>query len=135
MKGIPIGQHQASGGGRRKLGSRIAIDAAREGANFLSTDIFGQTLLDMSYREPGALVDLERLWSNMLSSMPLAFNLIAPLKTDKKLARRVFNQPHTRQSTAGEAVAKANSKRGPPRSVPPIGPKRKRGRRNRRAVL
>jgi hypothetical protein len=38
------------------------------------------------------LIDAERLWSNMLSSMPLAFNLLAPLKLDKKLGRRVFAQ-------------------------------------------
>jgi hypothetical protein len=37
-------------------------------------------------------LDVERMHSNLLSSMPLAFNLVAPLKLDKKLARRVFNQ-------------------------------------------
>lgn len=90
--GIAIGSHQSAHGDKRPLGSRISVEAARAGANFLSADIFGQARCDMAYREPGALVDLERLWSNLLSSMPLAFNLIAPLKADKKLARRVLAQ-------------------------------------------
>ena len=38
------------------------------------------------YREPGALIDERRLWTNLLSSMPLTFNLLAPLKLDPKRA-------------------------------------------------
>jgi hypothetical protein len=89
---LPEGHYTNAAGARRRLGSRLATDAARNGANFLTPDIFGQARMDISYREPAALVDLERVWSNMLSSMPLAFNLLSPLKLDNKLARRVFNQ-------------------------------------------
>lgn len=89
---MPTGHYTSAAGRRRRLGSRLATDAARNGANFLSAEIFGQARLDVSYREPAALMDLERMWSNMLSSMPLAFNLLSPLKLDNKLARRVFNQ-------------------------------------------
>lgn len=89
---LPEGHHTNAAGTRRRLGSRLAADAARNGANFLTPEIFGQARLDLAYREPAALIDAERLWSNMLSSMPLAFNLLAPLKLDTKLARRVFNQ-------------------------------------------
>lgn len=89
---LPEGHYTNAAGTRRRLGSRLAADAARSGANFLTPEIFGQARLDLAYREPAALIDAERLWSNMLSSMPLCFNLLAPLKLDKKLARRVFNQ-------------------------------------------
>jgi len=44
------------------LGRKIAHTARREAA----------------YREIGALIDAERLATNLLSSMPLAFNLVAP---------------------------------------------------------
>lgn len=89
---LPEGHYTSTTGARRRLGSRLAADAARDGANFLTPEIFGQARIDLAYREPGALVDIERMHANLLSSMPLAFNLLAPLKADKKLARRVFNQ-------------------------------------------
>lgn len=88
---LPFGHHVDAKGARRRLGSVLAPGAARSGGNFLSPDIFGQARLDLAYREPGALIDAERLWSNLLSSMPLAFNLLAPLKTDRALARRTLN--------------------------------------------
>jgi hypothetical protein len=89
-RGLPAGHYTNAASARRRLGSRLATDAARDGANFLSPEIFGQARCDLAYREPGALVNAERLWSNLLSSMPLTFNLLSPLKVDKKLARRVF---------------------------------------------
>lgn len=89
---LPEGHYTNATGTRRRLGSRLATDAARNGANFLTPEIFSQARIDLAYREPGALIDIERMHGNLLSSMPLAFNLLAPLKADKKLARRVFNQ-------------------------------------------
>jgi hypothetical protein len=89
---LPEGHYINATGVRRRLGWRLAADAASSGANFLTPDIFGQARCDLAYREPGALVDIERMHSNLLSSMPLAFNSLAPLKADKKLACKVFNQ-------------------------------------------
>jgi len=89
---FPEGHYTNAAGARRRLGSRLAADAARSGANFLTPEIFSQARIDLAYREPGALIDIERMHANLLSSMPLCFNLLAPLKTDTKLARRVFNQ-------------------------------------------
>lgn len=88
---LPEGHHTDAAGTRRRLGSRLASEAARSGENFLSAEIFSQARCDLAYREPGALVDIERMHANLLSSMPLAFNFFAPLKADKKLARKVFN--------------------------------------------
>ncbi len=91
-RALPLGHHTNASGARRRLGSLLAASAARDGANFLSPEIFGQARCDLAYREPGALIDAERMHANLLSSMPLAFNLFAPLKLDKKLAKRVVAQ-------------------------------------------
>lgn len=90
--GFAAGHYTNAEGVRRRLGSCLASDAARDGANFLSAETFGQARCDLAYREPGALMDAGRMHANMLSSMPLCFNLFAPLKLDKKLARRALNQ-------------------------------------------
>lgn len=87
---LPEGHYTNAEGHRRRLGSRLATGAAKSGGNFLFPEIFSQARCDLAYREPGALVDLERMHANLLSSMPLCFNLFAPLKQDKALARRVF---------------------------------------------
>lgn len=86
---LPAGSYTDAAGRRRRLGSRLAPEAARAGANFLTPAIFGQARCDLAYREPGALLDAERMHENLLSSAPLCFNLLAPLKTDPALARRV----------------------------------------------
>ncbi len=91
-RGLAPGIYDSGAGARRRLGSRLANDAAQGGANFLSSEIFAQARCDLAYREPGALIDVERMHANLLSSMPLAFNLFAPLKANKALARKVFNQ-------------------------------------------
>jgi hypothetical protein len=44
----------------------------------------------MAYRQVGALVDQRRLYGNLLSSMPLCFNLFAPLRLDPDLAAKVL---------------------------------------------
>ena len=44
------------------------------------------------YREIGAMLDQERLWTNMLSSQPLCFNLCGGMKLDAAKATLCF--PH-----------------------------------------
>lgn len=87
---LVAGHYADRGGKKRRLGNLLTSSDACTGANFLSADIFGQVRCDLAYREPGALIDQERMFANLLSSMPLAFNLLVPLKKDKALARRVF---------------------------------------------
>ena len=43
-------------------------------------------------REEGAVIDVERLFANALSSMPLAFNLLGPLALDLDLATAVWRR-------------------------------------------
>lgn len=89
-KGLPIGTHRDIKGKCRKLGSRIDPQSAKNGSNFLSPEIAKLTYRECVYREIGALIDEERLWTNMLSSQPLCFNLFGPLKLDNEQANRYF---------------------------------------------
>jgi hypothetical protein len=77
-RALPIGSHVGAKGKRRKLGSRIAEAAGRAGGNFLTPEIAHTARREVAYREIGALIDAERLATNLLSSMPLTFNLLAP---------------------------------------------------------
>ncbi len=75
---LPIGSYVNEDGKRRKLGSRISEAAGRGGGNFLTPEIAHIARRETAYREIGALIDAERLATNLLSSMPLTFNLLAP---------------------------------------------------------
>jgi hypothetical protein len=77
-RGLPIGSYVSEDGKRRKLGSRISEAAGRGGGNFLTPEIAHTARRETAYREIGALIDAERLATNLLSSMPLTFNLLAP---------------------------------------------------------
>jgi hypothetical protein len=75
---LPIGSYVGEDGKRRKLGSRISKAAGKGGGNFLTAEIAHTARREAAYREVGALIDAERLATNLLSCMPLAFNLLAP---------------------------------------------------------
>jgi hypothetical protein len=91
-KGLPIGVYRNSKGRRRKLGSRLDDKSARQGYNFLSSDIAKLVFRESVYREIGAMMEQERLWSNLLSSQPLCFNLFGGLKLDIDKATRFFQR-------------------------------------------
>ena len=88
---LPIGHYRVEGK-RKKLGSRISSAAARAGANFMMPAIAGLVRRECAYREPAAMIDEARLYGNLLSSMPLAFNLFGPLKLDLAFASRVLGE-------------------------------------------
>ncbi|RUT29997.1 hypothetical protein EMQ25_11715 [Arsenicitalea aurantiaca] len=85
---LPIGSFLTADEKRVRLGSRITEAAGRSGGNFLSPDIALLVRREVIYRELGALIEVDRLRTNLLSSMPLTFNLFAPLKFDLKQASR-----------------------------------------------
>ena len=87
-RGLPIGSYTTAGGVTRKLGSRLNAFGAAAGANFVSQAVHRLAVRDYAYREPGAAIDQERLFANLLSSMPMAFNLAGPLKLDGVKADR-----------------------------------------------
>lgn len=85
---LPIGAYVNARGRRRKLGSRLASFPAAAGANFISPEIARLAYRELAYREPGAMIDGDRVWANMLSSMPLAFNLFGSLKLNPAAAEQ-----------------------------------------------
>lgn len=87
---LPAGTFGPPNGKQRRIGSLIGSAAAAAGRNFLSPDVAHLVRREMVYREPGAFIDQRRLYGNLLSSMPLAFNLFAPLRFDTDLAARVI---------------------------------------------
>lgn len=87
---LPIGRHRSPSGETRELGSRLTMTAARAGANFLDPATASLVRRELVYREIGACIDADRLFRNLLSSMPLVFNLFGPLKRNPELATRVM---------------------------------------------
>ncbi|ARR52348.1 hypothetical protein HY78_02180 [Rhizorhabdus wittichii DC-6] len=76
---LPIGDYVIAEGVVQPLGSRIA-EGMTSGRNFLTPAIAQLAWLEMIYREPGAVIEEQRLWENLLSSQALVFNLFGPLR-------------------------------------------------------
>lgn len=89
-QGLPIGRHRSRNGKSRRMGSRLNQIAGRAGANFLLPAIATLVRREVAYREIGAAIETDRLYRNLLSSMPLAFNLFALLKLDLAFATSVL---------------------------------------------
>ena len=89
-QGLTIGTHEGRDGRQRRIGSLIGSTAADAGRNFLSSSVAHLVRREMAYQESGALIDQRRLYGNLLSSMPLAFNLFAPLRLNPHLAAKVI---------------------------------------------
>ena len=91
--GIPIGPHSSISGTKRRrvrLGSRLPFAAAEAGRNFISPEVYRLVRRELVLREEGAAIDEDRLFSNLLSSMPLTFNVLGPLALDLDLATAVW---------------------------------------------
>ncbi len=63
-------------------------------ANFLTDDIrqVVRETLEGDRRQKGSLIQPNRMYSNLLSSQPMAFNLFVPLQLDLNLATSVFSR-------------------------------------------
>ncbi|MBE9469231.1 MAG: hypothetical protein IMY72_13040 [Bacteroidetes bacterium] len=67
--------------------------AKKTGANFLTNSIFEIVKYEVANgKKVGKVISEPRIWNNLLSSQPLAFNLFGELKLDKQLARQVFSE-------------------------------------------
>lgn len=85
---LPIGSYVDADGRRVRLGSRVTEAAGKQGVNLLSPEIAALVRRECVYRELGAMIEVDRLRENLLSSMPLTFNIFAPLKLDLGQATR-----------------------------------------------
>lgn len=84
--GWSIGSYQNHAGRRRKMGHLVGVFDGCAGANFLTPEVHRLARRELAYREPGAMFEEKRLYENLLSSTPLALNLLGPLKLDRSLA-------------------------------------------------
>lgn len=92
-QGIPIGTHPIRpkpGGQTRTLGSRIAFSADR-GQNFLTDEIFNVARCRAEAREKHEMLNHDRLFFDLLSSMPMCFNLFGSLVGDLEMADRAVH--------------------------------------------
>lgn len=89
-KGWPIGLWATDTDKARELGSFLAPQHGD--ANFITLEIAKLARREVAWREDDALIDTERLYRNMLSSMPACFNLIGPLALDPRLATAVLRR-------------------------------------------
>jgi len=85
-----MGTHKGRDGRERRIGSLLSATCAESGRNFLSPAIAHLVRREVAYQERGALIDQRRLFTNLLSSMPLAFNAFAPLRLKPELAAKVI---------------------------------------------
>lgn len=83
-------QNRTSADGAPAFGSVLSTEAANAGRNFLSSATYSLALQEWLLCEDDAAIDEVRLFGNALSSMPLVFNLFAPMALDLKLATAVF---------------------------------------------
>lgn len=76
----------------RPIGSRIALDIAKAtGANFLSGATWRAVQDRVASPQPYQTLDADRLYCDLLSSMPMCFNLFAALQADLALAVRAVH--------------------------------------------
>lgn len=90
QQGFPIGEFRG-----RKIGSHLAMPWAEETlANFLDGDIrrVVQDVLDDGGDSDKRVIERARLFSNLLSSQPMAFNLFGHLHLDLALASNVLGE-------------------------------------------
>lgn len=93
---IAIGIHFSATGDDRstgiELGSRLDLKAAQSGLNFVSPEVHQLVRRELILREEGAVIDVDRLFANALSSMPLCFNLLGPMALNLELASAVWRR-------------------------------------------
>ncbi|SBV90817.1 hypothetical protein [uncultured Dysgonomonas sp.] len=74
-----------------ELGNYIKKEIAfKDGCNFLTQTIRDVVKQAIEHKESGAKIEKNRLYTNLLSSQPLAFNLFAELKINRDLATAFF---------------------------------------------
>lgn len=87
-RGLPIGAHPYAGGDMATpVGSRLALtDAVENGANFLSAAALAAVKQRLAHPERHQTLSDDRLWADLLSSMPLCFNLFGYVFADDRRA-------------------------------------------------
>lgn len=87
-RGFPMGAEPYSGGPESTpIGSRLDLAFARQtGANFLTPGALKAVQARLASPEPYQTLKEDRLWADLLSSMPMCFNLFGDLAGDSAAA-------------------------------------------------
>lgn len=87
---LPIGSEPYGGGtDATPVGSRLELSFARaSGANLITPGALAAARARLAAPEPHQILDEERLWADLLSSMPMCFNLFGDLASFPNTARR-----------------------------------------------
>ena len=90
QRGLPPGAHPYEGGqDATPVGSRIPLAGADEsGVNFLTPAVLAAVRARLAVKEPFQMLQSDRIWADLLSSMPLCFNLFGELAHDGEAAAR-----------------------------------------------
>ena len=90
--GYACGRYLDANGRTRRLGSRVSYRVGRTGINLVDLTLVPLVLHEIAYREVGAVINVERLWTNLLTSQALTFNLFGPFKQRPALATTVMRR-------------------------------------------
>ena len=92
-RGYPIGPWSDRPNDIRVLGSRLPLpDARAHGWNWLTPTIATQVEQALVHAQRGALISQKRLFGDLLSSQPLAFNAFGELAANHDLATAVWQR-------------------------------------------
>lgn len=90
----PMGTEPYCGGSDAvSVGSRLEHQFARStNANFITPEALAAALARVQAPEPHQMLREDRLWTDLLSSMPLCFNLFGGLASDPELASQALSR-------------------------------------------
>jgi hypothetical protein len=90
--GYPCGRYVDGTGHSRRLGSMVSARIGRQGINLVDPALVPLVQYEIAYRELGAVIYVDRLWNNLLTSQALTFNLFGPFKQNLALATAVMRR-------------------------------------------
>jgi hypothetical protein len=109
--GWPAGEQRRSkkqGGGTRPSGSRVSdADGREHGVNFLTPAAWEAATFRLANPEQHQTLDETRLFCDLLSSMPMCFNLLGPLWADPALAAEIVHRWFPEHCPVGAQVTVA----------------------------
>jgi hypothetical protein len=88
--GYACGRYIHPDGRTCRLGSMVSTRTGSRGINLIDASLVPLVQSEIAYREVGAVIHVEHLWNNLLTSQALVFNLFGPLKQCPALATAVM---------------------------------------------
>jgi hypothetical protein len=90
--GYACGRYVHADGRTCRLGSMVSSRVGQRGINLIDATLIPLVRYEIAYREVGAVIYVERLWNNLLTSQALVFNLFGPFKQNLELATAVMRR-------------------------------------------